>query len=247
MSATLFISYRRNNGQFYAQLLHALLEKRKYTVFLDKESLHQGRFDEQIFRYIEECDYFLLLLTPGAFDRIFNESDWMRMEIEHAFKCQKKIIPIIDERFSYPKFLPESINILPNYQSILTNTANPDQLNFVVHQIEGYIPASSLPKNFILAGLALILLLVGFIFAGQSTPVDNPEIDTPINASHSTIRENNRTIKGSYNTIIGNGNTIIGNYNKIHGNNNKVTGDNNKMYGRENKIISGNNNKIYQK
>lgn len=240
MASTLFISYRRNNGQFYAQLLHALLEKRKYNVFLDKESLHQGRFDEQIFHHIEKCDYFLLLLTPGAFDRIYNDSDWMRMEIEHAFKCQKKIIPIMDEIFIYPNFLPEPLNVLPNYQSILTNTANPDQLNFVVQQIEKYIPASISPIKFMLLGMVSVFVLAGVGFSVQNAPkVEEPPVSVEINANRSAIYENHKTIIGDNNYIYGNGNIIKGDYNKIYGTGNQIYGKYNEMYNKNNQVMSG--------
>lgn len=274
MASTLFISYRRNNGQFYAQLLHALLEKHKYNVFLDKESLHQGRFDEQIFRHIENCDYFLLLLTPGAFDRIFDSSDWMRLEIEHAFRCNKKIIPIIDEFFIYPNFLPDSLQILPNYQSIITNTADPNQIEFVVQQLEKYIPVPG-SKKILLIGVALILISAGVFFTGQSTskvedpiqtetnhstkltdssetkstansPKTKSTADSQVTVNNSKITENNRTIVGDRNRIEGDGNIIKGNLNKIYGNNNQVYGNLNKMHGRGNRIMSGNNNKSYE-
>lgn len=108
-----FISYRRSCSWELSRLIYQRLTERGFSVFMDLEEIHGGNFDEKITRNIEECDYFLPLLTQGTLipDRIRNENDWMRKEIELALSLNKTIIPLITEGFSFPgeQDLPDSL------------------------------------------------------------------------------------------------------------------------------------------
>ncbi len=108
----IFLSYRREGGIRDAMLLKNALEDHGYTVFLDMNSLHAGQFDEQLYQRIDECTDFILVLPPNALNRCVNENDWVRMEIEHAHKGNKNIIPIMLDGFSFPDELPESIEFI---------------------------------------------------------------------------------------------------------------------------------------
>ena len=117
-----FISYRRGNGFFLAQVIRDRLTKKNLSVFLDTEELHSGKFDQKIIDAITEASNFILILTKGALDRCVDEQDWMRREIQEAMRNNKTIIPILYDDFKWPKKwcvdFPDYIKSLENYQAV---------------------------------------------------------------------------------------------------------------------------------
>lgn len=113
-----FISYRRSGGRDKARLLYKELESRGIKCFFDFNSLRSGMFDENIYKAIESCRYFVLMVTDGAFDRCVRPDDWVRMEVEYALKHSKEIVPIApsDQLQCFPEVLPESMAVLKNRQ-----------------------------------------------------------------------------------------------------------------------------------
>ena len=118
MADGVFISYRRDGGEAMAQLVHDRLVERGYTVFYDIESLSSGVFDTKIFRKIETCRDFVLILPAQSLDRCVYEEDWVRKEIRHALKCEKNIIPIMLRGFVFPNDLPEDIREVRRFQGV---------------------------------------------------------------------------------------------------------------------------------
>lgn len=118
----IFISYRREGGEFLGKMIYDRLSQKGYRVFYDVETLTSGHFNTQLYHVIEECQDFLLLLTPGSMDRCCRDSDdWVRSEIRHALKCGKNIIPIMARGFSWPPVLPEELRSLPIYEAVTAN------------------------------------------------------------------------------------------------------------------------------
>lgn len=109
MANQIFISYRRNGGDATAKLICDKLKERGFTVFYDHDSLCGGYFDSSIFKAIEECDHFVLILSPHALDRCVDEKDWVRMEICHALKNKKNIVLVLLPRFVFPSEMPSEI------------------------------------------------------------------------------------------------------------------------------------------
>ena len=114
----LFISYRRAGGVDYARMIYLELKGRGYNTFFDYNSLRSGKFNEGIFKAIDECRYFILVLSEGALDRCMNEDDWVRHEIEYALSKGKEIIPICPSgnKRHFPAIMPESFEPLRNIQ-----------------------------------------------------------------------------------------------------------------------------------
>lgn len=104
-----FISYRRDGGEFLAGRVSDKLTDMGYSVFYDIESMRAGAFNAQIYSAIDQCSVVLLVLPPKALDRCKDEKDWVRLELEHALKNQKTIIPLMMRGFDFPADLPESI------------------------------------------------------------------------------------------------------------------------------------------
>ena len=116
--ADIFISYRRSGGEHVSWRIFDALKSRKYDVFLDFDALKSGQFDEQLYRAIDGCKDFLLILPPGALDRCADPKDWVRLEVERAKEKDKNIIPIKLDGFQYPEELPESLEFLRRQQTL---------------------------------------------------------------------------------------------------------------------------------
>lgn len=116
-----FISYRRSSYDT-ANLIATRLRSAGYSVFFDMETLRSGKFNEQLYNVIETCTDFLLVLPPEALDRCVNEDDWVRLEIQHAMKHNKNIIPIMLNGFLWPNPMPEGLEELCNYQALTASS-----------------------------------------------------------------------------------------------------------------------------
>lgn len=118
MNHQIFISYRRDGGESLAHLLYERLTREGYRVFLDVESLRSGKFNIALYTEIQNCTDFLLLLPPHGLDRCADPEDWVRLEIEHALRCGKNIVPIMMRGFEFPNVLPPSLSALPGYNGV---------------------------------------------------------------------------------------------------------------------------------
>ena len=119
MAYDIFISYRRKGaGAGVAGELQAKLENRGYNVFLDVDNIGSGQFPAQIEKAIEECNDFLLVLSPGTLDRCVNEEDWVRREIIQAQNLNKNIIGVVIPGFIMPdaEALPAPLEQVPKIQ-----------------------------------------------------------------------------------------------------------------------------------
>ena len=110
-----FISYRRGPADPYALLLQQFLQGRGLSVFLDHLDLRAGRFDEKLFRIIDQSCTFLVILTAQALDRCTEAEDWLRREIVHAIESHGRIIPVTVAPF---QFTPEVKKLDPAIQEL---------------------------------------------------------------------------------------------------------------------------------
>jgi hypothetical protein len=122
----IFISYRRKGGYDTAKLVYDRLRLDGYSVFFDMDSLENGNFDNELEKKVKKCKDFLLILSPGIFDR-FSETgydikdDWVRQEVVCAIKTNKNIVPLALEGFVFPKRLPTDIKDINRKNSIDLN------------------------------------------------------------------------------------------------------------------------------
>ncbi|MTK53114.1 toll/interleukin-1 receptor domain-containing protein [Paludibacter sp.] len=116
----IFISYRRQGGGFEtANLIHDRLTQAGYKVFMDIENLRSGKFNEQIYNQIDYCKDFIVVLGENSLERCINDDDWVRLEVAHAIKTNKNIIPIFLRNFNRSTIpLPADISELLNYEGI---------------------------------------------------------------------------------------------------------------------------------
>lgn len=128
----IFLSYRRRrpdrpfDGGELAGRLYERLNRRGFRVFMDVESLRSGPFNAAIYREIESARDVLVILSPGSLDQTRKdnpEEDWMRMEVEHAYRCKKNIVPVIMPGFKRPPHeLPSAMEHLLREQGLIHNS-----------------------------------------------------------------------------------------------------------------------------
>lgn len=115
-----FISYRRSSGATVARLLCDVLIQRNISIFFDKESLGEGNFDDAIEQNLHAARNFILIVSPGLFDRgknsngqydpLLSGADWVYREIRIALASGKPIIPIfVNGEQGFPAILPPGI------------------------------------------------------------------------------------------------------------------------------------------
>lgn len=159
----IFISYRRTFFKT-ANLVATRLKNAGFKVFIDTEEMHSGKFDTQLYRHIENCKDFVLILSPGSLERCNDENDWVRHEIMHAITCKKNIIPLLIDGFEWPAQMPKGMHDLNMYQSMQI-ADRPEQYSWAIDQLSSRYLASKAKKKSSFNG---ILLLIVLALAGAS-------------------------------------------------------------------------------
>lgn len=127
MKYDVFISYRRDGGFEVAKHLYDLLSRDGYIVSFDIDTLRNGDFDKALIKNIDNCQDFILIVDPKAFNRVFDpsfpaENDRMRQELAHALTIGKNIVPIFLEGVSeFPANLPEDISAVTKKNASIYN------------------------------------------------------------------------------------------------------------------------------
>src|SRR5258706_15973420 len=81
---SIFLSYAHRDGFDFTLRLFAAL-RLHMDVFWDKH-LESGKYPPQLFSKIEECQFFLLVMSPWALRR----NGWCKREFDHAKKHKTK-------------------------------------------------------------------------------------------------------------------------------------------------------------
>lgn len=167
MKYDVFISYRRDGGEYTAKILRDRLDELGYTVFFDVESLRSGDFNTKLYSVIEECADFILILSPEALNRCQNEDDWVRREVEYALERGKNIIPVMLRGFEFPESLPPSMEQLRFKNGIPANT---EFFEAFIQKLQGFlrtkppfwrrVTQNTVFKRTLPVFLALLLLIV---------------------------------------------------------------------------------------
>ena len=118
MGLKIFISYRRDGGDVTAKLISEALKTRGFSVFYDYDSLKGGAFDVGISTAIDQCDAFVLVLPKNALKRCRGKGDILRHEIRCALEKGKNIVPVMLDRFEFPKRLPKDISEVSRYNAV---------------------------------------------------------------------------------------------------------------------------------
>jgi len=89
----IFVSYSRKDEDFAKRLHRELINKSK-DIWIDFESIPKGEnFLQEIFEGIEKADIFCVIISRHSL-----MSEICNLEIEHAIKTGKRILPVIREK-----------------------------------------------------------------------------------------------------------------------------------------------------
>ena len=92
---SVFISYQRKPSAMLANLIARELRGHGIEVYLDTERMDSaGDFPSRLSDAIRASDVFVCLVAETTFD-----SDWVRHEIETAFKLDKPMVPVFQESY----------------------------------------------------------------------------------------------------------------------------------------------------
>lgn len=122
----LFLSYRRRFDTPYARLLKDELTRAfgEGAVFRDVDDIEAGEaFPDIISGAVEDCDAFLLLISPGWIESaasLHDPADFVRREIAAALARRVPLIPVLlgDAQMPPPGGLPEEVRALAFRQAI---------------------------------------------------------------------------------------------------------------------------------
>ena len=160
----IFISYRRSSYDT-ANLIATRLKSAGYSVFFDMETLRSGKFNEQLYKVIDSCKDFVLVLPPDALDRCTNEDDWIRLEVCRAISGKKNIIPVMLNGFTWPKPMPNGMEELSQYQALTASSVEyfdmaMERLQQIFLHSKTYLPVQRMAKKAIVSIMALLILLM---------------------------------------------------------------------------------------
>ena len=118
---TVIVSYRRSDSQWITGRILDRLQKSlgKNEVFVDIDSIPFGTdFRDHLRQVLAQCDALLAVIGPNwlAADesgraRLFDPTDWVRIEIETALAQGTPVVPVLIDGAPMPKVsdLPESM------------------------------------------------------------------------------------------------------------------------------------------
>lgn len=127
-----FISYRRGDGAASAGRIHDRLTSALGggALFMDVDGIEPGDdFVEILTRRVEQCEVFLAIIGrawasasgPNGKPRLFDESDFVRIEIAAALSRNVRVIPVLVEGGEMPALadLPEALQGLARRQAVV--------------------------------------------------------------------------------------------------------------------------------
>jgi tetratricopeptide (TPR) repeat protein len=88
---------------------------------MDVETIDSGEFDKIILSQIGARAHFVLVLATGTLDRVNEQDDWLRREIETAMDMHRNVIPVMVDDFNFnglEPFLTGKLSELPRYNGL---------------------------------------------------------------------------------------------------------------------------------
>jgi len=115
-----FICYRRDTSSEIARLIKMALGSQGLRVFLDVDELPAGHFDESLLQTIDKTTNFIVILSKDCLRGSDESIDWFNVEINHAIKTGRNIVPIIMSGFSFSHSaeLQGELSTLPRYHGV---------------------------------------------------------------------------------------------------------------------------------
>ncbi len=153
---TVIVSYRRSDTQWIVGRIVDRLERDlgKGEVFMDIDAIPFGMdFREHLRNVLDQCDVLIAVIGPNWLaaneagrPRIFEPTDWVRIEIETALTLGKPVVPVLIDRAPIPKVseLPKSMRAFAFRQAADIDTGRDFHVHMdrLVRAIAQYAAAS---------------------------------------------------------------------------------------------------------
>lgn len=147
--AGVFINYRRADTQGWAMGLYRDLAGKfgEERVGMDVETVGLGEsFVARIEETLSRCDAMIVLIGPQWLTasgenrpRLQDPEDWVRLEIEAAFKSKMRVVPVLVDGGEMPRSaeLPETLRDLARMQAVAISPGRyDDDVDRLIHHIE---------------------------------------------------------------------------------------------------------------
>lgn len=180
MEPSVFISYRRADSALVTGRIRASLAEHfdRREFFFDVDSLNAGDLiSEKIRKALSKVSLQLVVVGKNWLEmnsttgkpRLFDEHDYVRLEIETAISNKLKIIALLLDRASPPNVeaLPQSLHSFPD-QLGLPIRPEPDYLQDIdalCNNIRKQVPGIRIAPSIVRRRLLKSLLLSAFVFA----------------------------------------------------------------------------------
>jgi hypothetical protein len=198
-----FISYRREGGAELARLVRDGLRERGYNVFMDVEDLRSGLFNTELLQQIESSTDVVVILTPNSMEGCSRTDDWLRLEIEHAIRCHKNIVPVRARGFQWPSVpLPQNMSDLPNLQGV---EPSHEYFSASIEKLTSLFVATPRSRftRYVWAGIISAIAIVaalGMAYLATNLPLDRGPVDSS-NDVQQDIREAIEAVELEENTV----------------------------------------------
>lgn len=168
--------------------MQSKLQSRGYKVFLDVDNIGSGDFPDQINQAIQQCNDFLLILSPGMLDRCSDPEDWVRHEIVLAEKYGKNIIGVSLPGFVMPtvEALPEELKSIPEKQVFLwSHEYRQASFEKIVENMQSTaLKKKRTKRNYSWIGVVAIIVAVGLWCL---LPAGDTDTEVPTSATAQTV------------------------------------------------------------
>jgi tetratricopeptide (TPR) repeat protein len=98
---SIYLCHRRANSGVMAQALYHLLSARGYQVFYDTQLIDTGRLDPLLLNQMAARGYCVILLSHGGVERLNEQRDWMRREMEFALDTARTLLLVQLDDFAF--------------------------------------------------------------------------------------------------------------------------------------------------
>jgi hypothetical protein len=131
MTASVFISYRRNDSRYQARMIYGAFQQAvpRDRLFMDVDSIPPGAdFVGVLQSWVTQCEIMLALIGPGWIEatdpktgrmRLDDPNDFVRIEIREALSRNIPVVPVLLDETPMPKIeqLPDDMKGLVRRQA----------------------------------------------------------------------------------------------------------------------------------
>jgi hypothetical protein len=139
-----FVSYRRADTGWAANVLTAALRRRTAQVFQDNSSIALGTAFADVIEDAVRSSAVLVALIGQQWDtaRLHDPQDWVRREIQLAHACGTRVVPVLVDRAARPDrtALPPELRFLADLQNDVVRQSQPDDVDLLAGRIAALLP-----------------------------------------------------------------------------------------------------------